>query len=260
MRILRNTSLHTLAIAPLTAIGGDLEIGRTGADNHPTAFIQPLTHIDVLSELTTVGGSLGLADSIQTLAPLINLQSVGGDLNVSHTLALTSLDGLDNLTSIGGALEIIDNLALTDINGLSHVTAIGGRIRIGQLMQGGNPSLTNLDGLATFVAATGTIAGRLDITENDGLTSIAGLSGIHTIEGRLFLRSNDALISLSGLDGLGQVGGDTFVIIFNDQVPTCDAASLFSTITPFYGDVCIRDNEADSCADNSSGCSNENLI
>ena len=51
------------------------------------------------------------------------MTSIGGDLEIYHNDALTSLTGLEGLTSIGGDLEIYKNDALTSLTGLENIDA-----------------------------------------------------------------------------------------------------------------------------------------
>jgi hypothetical protein len=80
-----------------------------------------------LSVLTTIGGDLSIecTYALTSLIGLENLTTIGGDLYFNYNDALTSLTGLENLTTIGGYLDIEYNWALNSLWGLDNVTSIG---------------------------------------------------------------------------------------------------------------------------------------
>jgi len=81
--------------------------------------------------------------------------SIGGNLNIYRSHALTSLTGLDNVTSIGGSLQIggdewfVGNPSLISLTGLESLTSIGGSLRIDD-----NAALTSLTGLDNIEAGS----------------------------------------------------------------------------------------------------------
>ena len=148
---------------------------------------------------------------------LENLQSIGGDLDISYNKQLRFLDGLFNLKSIGGKLVISDNNflqikykatavprplhglsidgdveiknndVLTDLNLLSNVTYIGRKLEIRN-----NRKLTNLYSLGDIEE----INGDLVIAENDSLFSIS-LNSLRYVRGNLRINNNSSLESLN---------------------------------------------------------------
>jgi len=110
--------------------------------------------------------------------------------------------------SIGGDLSIAGSTALTSFTGLENLTSIDGNLKIGNQEWGGNPSLTNLSGLSNVTS----IGGELWIWDNDVLTSLSGLDNVTSIGGDLRIEWNDALTSLSGLDNVTSIGGDLFIM------------------------------------------------
>src|SRR6185436_16127791 len=99
-----------------------------------------------------------------------DLTIVTGDLVIAGNTHLTSLDGLDHLREIGGSFLIQGNSALDDLS------AVGGIKRAGEVRLIGNDALHDLAGLSPFVD----IDTVLTISNNAGLTSLAGLDNLRT--------------------------------------------------------------------------------
>jgi poly(3-hydroxybutyrate) depolymerase len=184
-----------------------------------------------------VEGDLTIAGAdITDLSPLIELDSIEGDLLIEYNAALTNLDGMNNLAYVGGRLSISGNDTLTNIDGLTNLTSVGGNVVIGkwvpyfdvdgnnaltnidglmhlnfvggnvQLL--GNSALTNLDGLANLTYVGGSVSiGDGWISGNPALTNLDGLANLVYVEGNLKVAGNDALTNLDGLTNLTHVGG-----------------------------------------------------
>ncbi|MEM1123481.1 MAG: T9SS type A sorting domain-containing protein, partial [Bacteroidota bacterium] len=69
------------------------------------SFPTTITHIQ---GSLNIGGSAVMSD-ITNLAPLANIVSIGGDLNITFNGNLTNLSGLNNLLSVGGRVYITNN-------------------------------------------------------------------------------------------------------------------------------------------------------
>ena len=65
----------------------------------------------------SIGGNL----TLQNLAGLDTLASVGGDIWIGENPVLYSLSALGNLTSVVGAIEIYTNISLTSLAGLENI-------------------------------------------------------------------------------------------------------------------------------------------
>ena len=126
MYIRFNNSLESLeGINHLNYIGGDLWILMNNV----------MTSLAGLEGLTSIGGSLYILGydgpweqcnvnnsfPLANLAGLVNVNSIGGDLNIRCNSDITSLDGLYGLVSVGGYIAIEDNINLTSITGLNHI-------------------------------------------------------------------------------------------------------------------------------------------
>lgn len=137
-------------------VTGDLTI--SGAD---------IVHLDGLSSLTSVGGSLSIANNptLSDLGGLSSLASIGGSLHMQNNEALTHVGGLSSLASVGGSVLVLRNTALMHLDGLSSLTSVSGTLRLWS-----NFALTHVDGLSSL-----TSVGSLDITLNHTLTRCCGL-------------------------------------------------------------------------------------
>lgn len=180
---------------------------------------------------TVVTGSLWIRDPkgtnndpITNLNGLSALTSVGGNLAVYSCDALTNVDGLSGVTSVGGYLDIEGCDVLTNVDGLSGITSVGGTLEIADM-----PKLVNVDGLSGITS----VGSDLGIALCDALTDLDGLSGITSVGGNLYVWGNGALecfcglyplLSADGLDGSYNVEGRTEQQIL-DGGP-CDPADL----------------------------------
>ena len=121
------TNLDSLAY--IEEIIGFLNIG--GVDGNPN-----LTSIAGLENLSFVGGELlinnnsslttlnGLAQS-ENAMQLSDLESVGGNVEITNNNALLNLVGLEDLTSIEGSLIISDNDELLSLAGIENIDPSG---------------------------------------------------------------------------------------------------------------------------------------
>jgi hypothetical protein len=119
---------------------------------------------------------------------------IDGDLLVSDTRDLTTLEGLAGLEVVGGALRLMFNSGLTSLEGLAKVERIDGGIEVSM---DGTDSLVGLESLETI--------GSLSIF-NAFLPNMAGLEQVRTIEGSLSCVR--ASFDPTGLDSLTTIGGE----------------------------------------------------
>ena len=197
---------------------------------------------------TEVTGNLSVwddgTDPITNLDGLSGLTSVGGSMNISGNDSLTNLDGLSGLTSVGGiGLKISDNETLTDVDGLSSLTSLEGSLWIQ-----GNDSLTDVDGLSGLTSVGGFVA----IVRSDSLTDVDGLSSLTSVGASLGIERNESLTEFCGLHPLlaadGLAGG--YFVSNNAANPTqdqilaggpCDPAD---TIAELFAEHVIKKSEA----------------
>ena len=101
--------------------------------------------------------------------------------------------------SFVGSLTIHCCYLLEEINGLSALTSLIGTLRIYY-----NQQLHTINGFEVLRNA-----GNVEISQNNNLTRIVGLSALEEIEGHLEIDRNPNLLQLDGLSGLRNIrGGD----------------------------------------------------
>lgn len=145
---------------------------------------------------------------------------IEGDVDLSTQAEVDSFVG----SSIAGNL-LIHGSDIVDLKPLSVLDSVDGYLRVGiNGLNGGNASLTNLDGLSNI-----TSVGGLTIWTNDVLTSLDGLSNITSFGGHLHVAFNASLTNLDGLSNLISVGG-RLVIKHNASLNNfCGLYSLLSS-------------------------------
>ncbi len=116
-----------------------------------------------------IGGYQNGSD-INSLLPLINLESVIGILEISHNDSLLSLNGLNNLEISSLGIRIRSNPSLTEITSLSNLVSIG------DLSITNNSSLASLDGLESLSSIN-----QLSLSSNAELSSINGLTSLTSL-------------------------------------------------------------------------------
>ncbi len=149
---------------------------------------------------------------INDLSPLAKLTKVGGDLSVSGTQHLSSLDGLEHLTRIGDDLLINNNSKLKNLSGLDGLCSVNGRVTIDS-----NPQLHSLEGLERLH----TIEGNLEIQNNTNLASLKGLHNLETIGGDLDISFNPILTNCCIISSLEDVVEGS--IIIRNNAPVCSS-------------------------------------
>ncbi|HHH54740.1 MAG TPA: VWA domain-containing protein, partial [Bacteroidetes bacterium] len=184
--------------------------------------------------ITVIIGNLkidgaGISDPIKDLSNLSNLTSITEDLDISHNIALTKLDGLNSITSIGNNLIILSNAALVNLDGLSNLSSIVSDLSIFQ-----NYALINLTGLSNITS----IGGGLTISSNTTLPNLDGLNNITSIGGTLKLSSNPALINLTGLSNITSIGRD-LDIYYNNALTNLTG---LNSLTSINHDLIIANN------------------
>lgn len=120
----------------------------------------PLESLAPFVNLQQVGGSVVLLgnDELLDLDGLGNLQSIAGDLRVSQNDLLGSLDGLSGLRFVGGGLVLTQNAVLADLSGLAGTASVGGAIQIST-----NPALSQSHA-ASIVAGIASVGGPVVIS------------------------------------------------------------------------------------------------
>jgi hypothetical protein len=131
---------------------------------------------------------------------------IEGNLIVSGSDEITSLEGLSQLTTIGGMLRIYSCKELLDLSGLENITSVGGDLDI-YLWPSATSIMTSLTGLNNVDS----VGGGLNVSGTDVLCNLEGLESLTYVGGYLNIGGNDILVDMSGLDNLSYVGEDVWI-------------------------------------------------
>ncbi|MDQ3015184.1 MAG: hypothetical protein M3R25_00440, partial [Bacteroidota bacterium] len=194
---------------------------------------------------TQINGNLSIAsspiNSITSLAPLSNIATVTGTLNVTNTAALNNLSGLSGLTTIGVNFYIDGNSGLQSVSGMNSLQSIGGFLYVIN-----NPSIQTFNGFNNLVSlGTGfwfnnndaltqfqafddltTVSGPIVIVENTNLTSVIDFSGVTTNQGFIHIQNNPALTSIYGLHNLNAANITFLYLMQCPQLSICGVQSI----------------------------------
>lgn len=208
INIANNDSLTTLnGLSSLVSINGNLEIINnnlitsligletlttlSGTGNLTIEDNDSLLTFNGLNNLNTLNGNLRIYDNDSLLSlDLLNLEAIGGGLEVTFNDALLKPQGLDNITSIGGNFVIKSNLNLTSLEGLDNLITIGRDFEIGNVINGltgeiysGNIALTSISNLSNLASIGKNEPGAtLTITGCSSLTNLNGLENLNTLQ------------------------------------------------------------------------------
>ena len=179
------------------------EAGGCLLDSNPcdgSFTVAVATDLDVLVGCTSVSGDLMIhAAELTTLTALQSLVTIGGNLTITGSDALTDLAGLDGLLSVAGDVSIGDsdagNANLTSLGGLEQLSFVGGTIRIAN-----NPVLQRLDGFALAEHQ-----GSLLVYDNPTLLGLEALASLTCLG--MFTLNDSPVANLDGLENLEQLGG-----------------------------------------------------
>ena len=158
-----------------------------------------------------------------------------GSLTIEENMILSQIKGFDGLQKLGGGVKIQFNPKLHDISGLENLNTVGkdsqgnsvivvenqnldsvkGLRGLQGLLQGAvhisaNTALRNLNGMEQVLGIGYDEHGvSLNITNNDKLESVDGLSGVQgRLNGSVVVMLNPSLAVLSGLQQLSELGAD----------------------------------------------------
>lgn len=226
------------ALARIDALSGNLVLVDT-----------TLASLHGLERLTEVGGYLNIqrAPALTSLAGLSGLRTVGKTLFVVDCDALPHLDDLEALESVGESLSITDLPLLTTLQ--LPVRAVADAVQVArnpQLTTVSLPSLTTtgeleLHGNARLTELTAPqlveVAGWLQVDDNDALVRLGTLPALATVDGRVSITRNDALTSLAdAVPGLRAVG-ENFDVHDNPSLPACEVDAVAEALTELGGTV-----------------------
>ena len=204
-----------------------------------------IINLNGLNSITAIGGNLDISHchALTTMTGFDNLTYVAGDVDILNCTALTSLSGLENLTSMGGQLAIDSCTLLTNLTGIENLTTIGGGLTIGRCYL-----LTSLTGLNKLTS----IDGNLVIVWNNVLTNLIGLDSLTHVGNQLWIFNNDDLTSLSGLDNIDESSISELWIYDNPSLSNCAVQSICDYLANPNGTIAITNN--------AQGCYNQQQI
>ncbi|MBF8150342.1 T9SS type A sorting domain-containing protein [Winogradskyella sp. F6397] len=175
----------------------------------------------------TLNGSLHIVgNDIVDLSPLQQIISIeNSGLYINDNSQLTTLDGLQNIDD-ASLIEIVNNPLLANITAIDDIETVY------------NFKIINNDALIEIPPLQITQANNFEISNNIGLTSLAGLSNLTTVNGPVLIDNNDALANLAGLENLttaanlGITGNEVLVQI--DALTNLQSYlnTLFITLNP----------------------------
>jgi hypothetical protein len=171
-------------------------------------------------------------DIDQFSANFPNCTEIEGFLRIEEAVEgnITDLHGLININHIGGNLEIISNQNLEDLVGLNFIQDIDGSVWITQ-----NPSLKNLNGLYNLT----NVGGFFSISFNDAMFNLNGMENLKSVGDYFTIQFNANLNNVSSLDSLTTVG-NFFTI---QQNPALKFISFFESLSYVDGFFSIQFNE-----------------
>ncbi len=174
----------------------------------------------LLTDCVEIAGTVDIwGPAVTTLAPLENVEVIGGSLRVSGT-GFVRIDGLDGIRQLG-SLDISHNDSLIDIGGINGVVTVEHDLYILS-----NPVLLEVDGLGTVES----VDGAFSISGNGALTAITGFGSLGVVGEAVV--SNAALQDTSGLSGLTQVTASASLSKLNDY-----SIEGFSALQSVGGDL-----------------------
>ncbi|HUT76455.1 MAG TPA: hypothetical protein VM285_02150 [Polyangia bacterium] len=227
------------ALAGVTRLTGDLRVNCP--DCGSLAALECLE--EVQGDFLLGCGPDPANDSLASLEGLERLAVVAGSFYIENNDAIEDLAGLENLEQ-AGVLYILYNDSLTSLAGLS------GLVDASALIVQTNQALAGLSGLANLRTAT-----WLGIWDNSALVDLSGLAALEQVNGEFSVSGNAGLTGLDGLDALDTVA-EALLVQENTLLPTCAAVDLADHLagSGTLGGRCIRENLADECPDDESGC------
>jgi len=202
--------------------------GCTEIEGSVTINGDNITNLNGLIDLTSIGGDLEIGELsggnqvLSSFSGLDNLMSIGASLLILRNNSLLSLTGLENLESVGAGLWVFWNDELQNLAGLENLASIGYELQIID-----NSLLTSIIGLSNL-NSIGEYA-FIEISDNDLLASLNGLEGLTTIPEHLWILSNNSLTDLSGLDNITSVGSSLDIRNNNSLINFNGLGNLTST-------------------------------
>lgn len=172
-------------------------------------------------------GTQTTTSNIIDLGGLQSLVKVTGSLFVSYNPNLLTTQGLQNISNDLNAIAIVDNLILNNLIGFSGVNKLLEYINIED-----NPEITSLDHFSGMT--TGAVNVNVDLTNNDKLVDIDGLSQLNLFS--VYIRDNQILANINLINGSDANSLGQLTISGN---PNLNNFSPLSNITLIKGDLTL---------------------
>lgn len=147
---------------------------------------------------------------------------------------ITNLDSLYVVQSVG-RLVITFNPVLNDISGLSNLAVIENSCVSSGMEITNNNFLTNVDGLSSLER----VVGPVNISGNTMLNDLTGLSNLSEVDA-LIIGSNASLQDLDGLESLSEIGGDMII----ESNPALANTNGLLNVSGIQGALVVRLNDA----------------
>ncbi|MFK7770549.1 MAG: CARDB domain-containing protein [Saprospiraceae bacterium] len=176
-----------------------------------------VNNLDSLIQLTSIGGNLQIqgCEELETLIGLENLTNVGAEFFIVENSNLIYLNGLEGLTNVGQGAQIYRNYKLSSLNGLNNLETVGNSFYIGNMdtMIVGYPPFSDLSGLESLA----NVGGGFLLYDLDYLTNLSGFENLNNIGTSLTIENNKRLKSLEGLEWITSFGTN-LIITSNDSL------------------------------------------
>jgi len=241
--------------ADLESVPGDLEI----------IDMFRLVEVDGWHALTSIGGKMRLLGNpeLERVDGFEQLQEQGliGSkkdedrwLRIAFNPKLEELPEFSRLERVG-VLSVVGNDALPSLD-LPHLEEVEGSLIVrangltslgafDHLVSASSVEITGHDRLAELVSfdVLTDVEGDLLFSDNDGLLSMRGLSGLVRLGGSLEISEHDHLMTLEGLSSLSEVSGD-LRITNNPELSAQDVNDLLEQVEQVAGETSISGNGA----------------
>ena len=191
-----------------------------------------LSAIEGFASLGSISGDVFLTEdlALANIGAFSEVDSIRGELRILNADKLVDMSSLSSL-KYAGSIKLSNNNNLRNINGLTSLSELGpgdGRALVRgiayALEVSFNDMLSNLDGLSSLTSASGPIR----IFSNSALESIDGFSSLTQIKGSLDINNN---ASLKSLDGFKQLEDITEYPLFGECGLVVDKNALLSEFT-----------------------------
>ncbi|GEM_PF-2067861 len=183
-----------------------------------------------LENITQINGNLTIEDTdISSFQGLNNLHTITGEFKIDNNDNLINFAGLNSLTTIDG-LVVWWNDVLQDFSGLENITTVGAlnptaSLGLNIYSNSALNSFTGLHNLITILAEKP--GGGLSVSSNDVLNNFYGLNSLQHIESKLRINNNDGLTSMNGLEGLHSVGS----IELRGNIPSLNPLNISNPVS-----------------------------